>query len=155
MIMIILCHVFPINMVELKTKATDASVEAFLEAVEHPTRKADGLELLEIMKDVTQEKPVMWGTSIVGFGTHHYKYASGREVDWFKVGFSPRKRSLTIYLTPGLDDIDDLREELGKHRVGKGCLYINKLLDVDTDVLKKIIKKSIEVLENRYGNEIT
>ena len=142
-------------MVELKTKATDVSVKAFLDAVEHPTRKADGFELLEIMKEVTHEKPVLWGTSIIGFGSYHYKYASGREGDWFKVGFSPRKRSLTIYLAPGLDDINDLREELGKHRVGKGCLYINKLSDVDTDVLKQIIKKSIEVLENRYGNEIT
>ena len=142
-------------MVELKTRPTDASVIAFLEAVEHPTRKADGFELLEMMKDVTKEKPVMWGTSIIGFGIYHYKYASGREADWLKVGFSPRKRSLTIYLTPGLDEIDDLRDELGKHRVGKGCLYINKLSDVDTDVLKQIIKKSIEVLENRYRNEIT
>ena len=137
-------------MVELKTKPTDASVEEFLEAVDHPTRKADGLALLEIMKEVTQEKPVMWGTSIIGFGTYHYKYASGREADWLKVGFSPRKRSLTVYLAPGLDDIEDLRVKLGKHRVGKGCLYINKLSDVDTDVLKLIIKKSIKVLEQRY-----
>jgi hypothetical protein len=139
-------------MVELKTKPTDASVEEFLEAVEHPTRRADGLALLEIMKEVTHEKPVMWGTSIIGFGTYHYKYASGREADWLKVGFSPRKRSLTVYLAPGLDDIEDLREQLGKHRVGKGCLYINKLSDVDTDVLKLIIRKSIEVLEQRYGS---
>jgi hypothetical protein len=140
-------------MVELKTRPTDASVEEFLESVEHPTRKADGFKLLKIMKEVTQEKPVMWGTSIIGFGTFHYKYASGREIDWMKVGFSPRKRSFTLYLTPGLDEIDDLREELGKHRVGKGCLYINKLTDVDTVVLKQIIKKSIEVLETRYGSE--
>jgi hypothetical protein len=139
-------------MVKLKTRPTDASVKEFLEAVEHPTRKADGLELLEIMKEVTHEEPVMWGASIIGFGTFHYKYASGREVDWMKVGFSPRKRSLTVYLTPGLDDIDDLREKLGKHRVGKGCLYINKLADVDMEVLKKIIKKSIEVLEQRYSH---
>jgi hypothetical protein len=137
-------------MVELKTKPTDANVEEFLEAVEHPTRKADGFKLLEIMKEVTHEDPVMWGTSIIGFGTFHYKYASGREVDWMKVGFSPRKRSLTVYLTPGLDDIKELREVLGKHRIGKGCLYINKLADVDTEVLKQIIKKSIEVLEKKY-----
>jgi hypothetical protein len=139
-------------MVKLKTRPTDGSVKEFLEAVEHPTRKADGLELLEIMKEVTHEEPVMWGASIIGFGTFHYKYASGREVDWMKVGFSPRKRSLTVYLTPGLDDIDDLREKLGKHRVGKGCLYINKLEDVDMEVLKKIIKKSKEVLEQRYSH---
>jgi hypothetical protein len=139
-------------MVELKTRPTNASVEEFLESVENPTRKADGLKLLEIMKEVTQEKPVMWGTNIVGFGTLHYKYASGREIDWMKVGFSPRKRSLTVYLTPGLDKIDDLREKLGKHRTGKGCLYINKLTDIDEDVLKQIIKKSVEVSETRYGS---
>ena len=101
-------------MVELKTKPTDASVEEFLEALDHPTRKADGLALLEIMKEVTQEKPVMWGTSIIGFGTYHYKYASDREADWLKVGFSPRKRSLTVYLAPGLNDIEDLKETLEK-----------------------------------------
>ena len=139
-------------MVELKTRPTDASVKEFLESIEHPTRKTDGFELLQIMKDVTREEPVMWGTSIIGFGAYHYKYASGREADWLKVGFSPRKRSLTVYLAPGLDDIENLREELGKHRVGKGCLYINKLSDVNIDVLKKIIKKSIEVLEKRYSD---
>ena len=139
-------------MVELKTRPTDASVKEFLESVEHPTRRADGFELLQIMKDVIREEPVMWGTSIIGFGTYHYKYASGREADWLKVGFSPRKRSLTVYLTPGLDEIENLREELGKHRGGKGCLYINKLSDVNIDVLKKIIKKSIKVLENRYSD---
>jgi hypothetical protein len=140
-------------MVELKTRPTDASVKEFLESVEHPTRKADGFKLLDIMKEVTREKPVMWGTSIIGFGTFHYRYASGREIDWMKVGFSPRKRSLTVYLTPGLEEIDSLREELGKHRVGKGCLYINKLADVNTNVLKKIIKKSIEVLETKYQTQ--
>ena len=138
-------------MVELKTKPTKVRAEDFLESVEHPQRKADGFELLKIMKEVTKEDPVMWGDSIVGFGTYHYKYASGREADWLKVGFSPRKRSLTVYLAPGLDEIEPYLEKLGKHRVGKGCLYINKLSDVDEDVLKKIIKKSIEVLEKRYG----
>jgi hypothetical protein len=139
-------------MSEPKTKPTDESVEEFLDAVEHPQKKADSFELLEIMKEVTQEEPVMWGTSIIGFGSYHYRYASGREGDWPLVGFSPRKRSLTVYLAPGLDDISDLLGKLGKHRVGKGCLYINKLSDVDTDVLKKIVKKSVEVLEKRYGS---
>ena len=111
-----------------------------------------GFELLKIMKEVTQEEPIMWGTSIIGFGSYHYRYASGREGDWPIAGFSPRKRSLTVYLSPGLDDISDLLGKLGKHRVGKGCLYINKLSDVDTGVLKKIVKKSIEVLEKRYGS---
>jgi len=137
-------------MVELKTRPTNASVEEFLESVEHPQRKADGFKLLKLMEEVTQEEPVMWGTSIIGFGTNHYKYASGREAEWLKVGFSPRKRSLSVYLALNMEEISDLREELGKHRVGKGCLYINKLSDVDTGVLKKIIKKSVEVLENKY-----
>lgn len=128
----------------LKTKPKEKSVEDFLNAVEHPQRKADGFELLEIMKEVTKEEPVMWGPSIIGFGSYHYKYASGREGDWPITGFSPRKRSLSIYLTPGLDDISDLLGVLGKHRVGKGCLYINKLSDVDIDVLKEIIKKTFE-----------
>ena len=131
-------------MSDLKTKPTDASVEEFLDAVDHPQKKADSFELLKIMKEVTQEEPIMWGTTIIGFGSYHYRYASGREGDWPIVGFSPRKRSLTVYLTPGLDEIGDLLGKLGKHRVGKGCLYINKLSDVDTDVLKEIIKKSIE-----------
>ena len=131
-------------MSEPKTKPTDESVEEFLDAVDHPQKKADSFELLKIMKEVTQEEPIMWGTSIIGFGSYHYRYASGREGDWPIVGFSPRKRSLTVYLTPGLDEIGDLLGKLGKHRVGKGCLYINKLSDVDTDVLKEIIKKSIE-----------
>ena len=131
-------------MSEPKTKPTEESVEEFLDAVDHPQKKADSFELLKIMKEVTQEEPIMWGTSIIGFGSYHYRYASGREGDWPIVGFSPRKRSLTVYLTPGLDEIGDLLGKLGKHRVGKGCLYINKLSDVDTDVLKEIIKKSIE-----------
>lgn len=139
-------------MSEPKTKPTDESVEDFLDAVDHLQKKADSFELLKIMKEVTQEEPIMWGTSIIGFGSYHYRYASGREGDWPIAGFSPRKRSLTVYLSPGLDDISDLLGKLGKHRVGKGCLYINKLSDVDTDVLKKIVKKSIEVLEKRYGS---
>jgi hypothetical protein len=131
-------------MVELKTKPTDESVEEFLNTVDHPRKKADSFELLKIMKEVTQEEAIMWGTSIIGFGSYHYKYASGREGNWFIVGFSPRKRSLTVYLTLRLEEINDLLGKLGKHRVGKGCLYINKLSDIDTNILKKIIKKTIE-----------
>jgi hypothetical protein len=134
-------------MVDIKTRPTDASVEEFLGAVEHPRRKTDGLELLRIMKEVTKEEPMMWGTSIIGFGTYRYRYASGREAVWLKVGFSPRKRSLSVYLSLDMEEISDLRAELGKHRVGKGCLYINKLSDVNIDVLKKIIKRSLEASE--------
>jgi len=132
-------------MSEPKTRPTDESVEDFLNTAEHPQKKKDSFELLKIMKEITKEEPTMWGSSIVGFGSIHYKYASGRELDWPITGFSPRKRSLTVYIMPGFDDFGDLLEKLGKHKVGKSCLYINKLADVDTAVLKEIIKKSIEI----------
>ena len=130
-------------MSDLKTKPTDASVEDFLNAVEHPVKKVDSFTLLELMKEITGEKPVMWGSSIIGFGELHYKYASGREGDWFKVGFSPRKRSLTVYIMSGFEEYEEQLANLGKHRTGVGCLYINKLADVDMEVLKEIIQKSL------------
>lgn len=130
-------------MSEPKTKPTNKSVEGFLNAVEHPQKKKDSFELLKIMKEITKEEPAMWGPSIVGFGSVHYKYASGREGDWPITGFSPRKRNLTVYIMPGFEDFGDLLEKLGKHKVGKSCLYINKLADVDTAILKEIIQKSI------------
>ena len=133
-----------ISMSENKTKPTDAKVEDFLNAVEHPTRKKDGFELMKIMKEITKEKPVMWGPSIVGFGSHHYKTKSGREGDMPQTGFSPRKASLTVYIMPGFEEFDDLLGKLGKHKIGKSCLYINKLADVDIDVLKQIIKRSLD-----------
>ncbi len=131
-------------MSENKTQPTDAGVKDFLIAVEHPQRREDGFELLKMMKEVTNEEPIMWGPSIVGFGSYHYKYASGREGDWLKTGFSPRKQSLTIYIMEGFAEYDDLLKKLGKHKTGKSCLYINKLADVDRDVLREIIKKSYE-----------
>ena len=131
-------------MSDLKTKPTGASVIEFLNTVEHPVKRADSLTLLEMMKEITDDEPNMWGPSIVGFGEYHYKYPTGREGDWFKVGFSPRKRSLTVYLMTGAKKEEELLRKLGKHRTGVGCLYINKLADVDLDVLKEIIKRSIE-----------
>ncbi|MHA2209901.1 MAG: DUF1801 domain-containing protein [Candidatus Thorarchaeota archaeon] len=131
-------------MSENKTKPTDASVEDFLEAVEHPQRREDGLALLEIMKEITEEEPTMWGPSIVGFGSYHYKYESGREGDMPITGFSPRKSSLTVYIMSGFEEYTDLLDKLGKHKIGKSCLYINKLADVDKGVLTAIIKKSIK-----------
>jgi hypothetical protein len=133
-----------IIMSEPKTKPTDVKVEDFLDAVEHPTRKEDGFKLLRIMKEVTKKKPMMWGPSIVGFGSYHYKYESGREGDMPLTGFSPRKQSLTVYIMPGFDEYEDLLGRLGKHKVGKSCLYINKLADVDISVLKELIAKSVE-----------
>ena len=131
-------------MSEPKTIPTDVKVEDFLDAVEHPQRKADGYELLRIMRDITKEEPVMWGPSIVGFGSYHYKYESGREGDMPVTGFSPRKQSLSLYIMSGFDEYEDLLEKLGKHKVGKSCLYINKLADVDISVLRELIRKSVE-----------
>jgi hypothetical protein len=131
-----------------KTIPTRASVEDFLKDIEPAQRRLDGFELLEIMKEITKEKPVMWGSSIVGFGSVHYKYKSGREGEWFKVGFSPRKKSLSVYIMSGFDPLKDLLEKLGKHKLGKGCLYINKLDDIDMDVLRDLIKKSLAELKN-------
>ncbi len=143
-------HNLTIIMSESKTRPTDVKAEDFLEAVEHPTRKRDGFELLRIMKEVTKKKPVMWGPSIVGFGSYHYKYESGREGDMPLTGFSPRKQSLTVYIMPGFDEYEDLLSRLGKHKVGKSCLYINKLADVDISVLKELIAKSVEKIDKDH-----
>ena len=127
-------------MAENKTQATGASVEEFLAAVEHPVRRGDGFRLLALMSGITGEPAQMWGPTIVGFGRYHYKYASGREGDAAAVGFSPRKSSLSLYgLTYG-PEAADLLGRLGKHKVGAGCLYVNKLDDVDEAVLAELIR---------------
>ncbi|MCO6450204.1 MAG: DUF1801 domain-containing protein [Caldilineales bacterium] len=131
-------------MAELKTKPTDDSVVAFLESVEHKKRREDSFVVLDLMKEVTGEEPRMWGTSIVGFGDVHYKYASGREGDWFAVGFSPRKQSMTLYIMSGFDHYDELLSRLGKYKTGKACLYINKIEDIDADVLRQLVSESVE-----------
>ncbi|MET4541534.1 hypothetical protein ABIE37_003332 [Arthrobacter bambusae] len=127
-------------MAENKTQPTDVSVEEFLAAVEHPTRRADGFELLEMMRDITGQEAVMWGPSIVGFGSYHYKYETGREGDSAAVGFSPRKGNLALYGPTYGPDADRLLPELGKHKTGAACLYVNKLDDVDRDVLAQMIR---------------
>lgn len=131
-------------MAELKTQKNDGDVIAFLNGVAHEKRRTDSFKVLELMKEVTGETPKMWGNSIIGFGQYHYKYASGREGDWFLTGFSPRKQSLTLYIMAGFDDYDELMSRLGKYKTGKSCLYINKLEDVDQDVLRTLVKKSAE-----------
>ena len=131
-------------MSDLKTKPTNASVDEFLNSVEHPQRREDGFELLRMMKEITKEEPTMWGPSIVGFGSYHYKYESGREGEMPITGFSPRKKSLTVYIMSGFEKYQHLLEKLGKHKTGKSCLYINTLEDVDWVVLKEIIRKSVE-----------
>jgi len=139
-------------MSEPKTKKNDASVLDFLNAVEHDQRREDSLELLKIMEEVTGEKGVMWGPSIVGFGSYHYVYASGREGDWMQTGFSPRKQNLTVYIMSGFSRYDDLMSRLGPHKTGKSCLYLKKLSDVDESVLRELIAASCDHLKTTYGS---
>ena len=131
-------------MAELKTKLTDASVEAFLNTLEDESKRKDAQTILQMMQDVTGEAPRMWGNSIVGFGSYRYKYASGKEGDWMLTGFSPRKQNLTLYIMSGFEINADIMSRLGKHTTGKGCLYIKKLKDVDQSVLRELITKSVE-----------
>jgi hypothetical protein len=128
---------------EPKTQRTGASVEEFLDSVEHQGRRTDSFALLELMRDVTGEEPAMWGLSIVGFGSYRYKYASGREAEWMLVGFAPRKRNLTLYIMDGFEGYEALLEKLGKYRTGKSCLYINKLADVDLTTLRELVRRSV------------
>ena len=130
-------------MPELKTKKTDASVEAFLNKIKDEQTRLDAFEITKLMKKVTRSDPKMWGSSIIGFGSRRLKYPSGREIDWMVVGFSPRKANLTLYLAGGLDQQAALLKKLGKHSTGKGCLYIKKLKDVDPKVLKELITQSV------------
>lgn len=136
-------------MAELKTKPTEGDVNKFIESIE-PEKREDCKKLLKLIGKITNEKPIMWGTSIVGFGTYHFKYKSGREGDWFLSGFSPRKQNLTIYMMAGYEDTDELLTKLGKHKTSVGCLYVKKLADVDIKILEKLIRKSIEMLKKRY-----
>lgn len=132
-------------MAELKTQKNNASVENFINTVESEQKRNDAFEILEMMKQITKEKPKMWGASIIGFGDVRYKYASGREGDWFKVGFSPRKANISLYLMGcNISKADSILGRLGKYKTGKGCLYINKLTDVNMDVLKELVKEGYE-----------
>ena len=137
-------------MAELKTKLNDGSVEDFLNGVEDEQKREDSFELLQMMGEISGEPAKMWGKDIVGFGTYHYVYASGREGDWMLSGFSPRKASLSIYLMAGFDQLGDELTALGKHKSSKGCLYVKKLSDIDENVLRKMIKKSIAIMKKRY-----
>ena len=134
-------------MAELKTKKNEASVEKFLDGVKDAKKREDSYIILKIMKQITKADPKMWGTSMIGFGSYHYKYSSGREGDWFVTGFSPRKQSLTLYIMSGISKYPDLLKKLGKFKTGKGCLYINKIEDVDIKILKELIKQSVGYLK--------
>src|SRR5512134_3587589 len=129
---------------ELKTKVNDASVTKFINSVADEQKRNDCLELLKLMKQVTKEEPKMWGSSIVGFGSYHYKGKSGREGDWLLTGFSPRKQNLTLYLMGGFDTHAALLNKLGKFTTGAGCLYIKRLDDVDKKVLKELVQASVK-----------
>ena len=137
-------------MTELKTKLNNASVDKFLKTIKDKQTSADCFQIMELMKKATQAEPKMWGTSIVGFGDYHYQYASGREGDWFVVGFSPRKQNITLYSMGGFSGYDELLAKLGKHSLGKGCLYVKKLEDVDIKVLNKLVTSSVKnALKNK------
>ncbi len=128
---------------ELKTKQTDSDVMEFLNQTDEK-RKDDVLRIHKMMEEISGEKGKMWGSSIVGYGSYHYKYASGQEGDWMLLGFSPRKQNITLYIMSGFDDYDDLMNDLGKHSTGKSCLYIKRLSDIDEKVLRELIKKSVD-----------
>ena len=137
-------------MAELKTKANQQSVEDFLKSVEDPKKREDCFTLLELIVSISKEKPVMWGNSIVGFGTYHYTYASGREGDWMKIGFSPRKQALTLYIMSGFSEYESLLKKLGEYKTGKSCLYIKNLSRINISILKEIITHSIDTISKRY-----
>jgi hypothetical protein len=136
-------------MPENKTKPTEVSVTAFLEALPDQGRRADARALVKLMQGATQEKPKMWGPSIIGFGTYHYKYESGREGDAPVVGFSPRKAALVLYGLNSASDAEALRAKLGKHTSGKGCVYIKKLADVDLRTLETLVAESAKATKAR------
>lgn len=136
---------------KLKTTVNDADVRQFLETVDHEKRRADSFVVLELMKSVTGKEPKMWGSSIIGFDQYHYKYESGREGDFLKIGFSPRKQSLTLYIMSGFDRYEKLMAQLGKYKTGKSCLYVKKLEDVDLEVLQQLMAESYEYMNKKYG----
>ncbi len=138
-------------MAELKTKKNDANVKEFIDAIDDEIKRDDCRKILEMMRKAIKCEPRMWGASLVGFGEYHYKYDSGREGDWFRTGFSPRKQNITIYIMNGCDRYEELLSKLGKHSTGKSCLYIKRLSDVDTKVLNELIIESVRYFEKKYG----
>jgi hypothetical protein len=134
-------------MAEPKTKPTDASVSAFLGAVADPARRAECQAVAMMLEEVTGEQPTMWGPSIVGFGRYRYRGANGKDAEWPVIGFSPRKTDLTLYLMPGVARFDALTAKLGRHKVGKSCLYVRKLADVDVNVLRQLCAAAVKAME--------
>ena len=140
-------------MSDLKTKKNDASVIDFINSVEDEQKRQDCYEIMGIMKEITGEEPKMWGGSIVGFGSYHYKYNSGREGDWFLTGFSPRKQNLSLYIMSGFDQYGTMMAKLGKYKTGKSCLYIKQLADIDGNILKEMITNSVEMISKMYPKD--
>ncbi len=137
-------------MAENKTKPTKVSVTAFINGIEDKQKRADAKKVAAIMRRVTGKRAKMWGTSIVGYGEYHYKYATGREGDFMITGFSPRKQALTVYVMAGFDRFESQMKKLGKYKTGRSCLYIKRLEDVDEKILEKIIKGSVAYMRKNY-----
>jgi len=137
-------------MYELKTKKNSASVTAFLNAIDDKQQRADAKKISAMMRAVTGSRAKMWGTAIVGFGSYHYRYASGQEGDWPLVGFSPRKQNLSLYIMSGFSKFEVLMAKLGKYKIGKSCLYIKRLEDVDQRILEQLIAESVKYMRKNY-----
>ena len=137
-------------MAENKTMATGASVTAFINSIGDEQKRADARKVAAMMRKATGKRARMWGTSIVGYGTYHYKYASGREGDFLMTGFSPRKQALTVYVIPGFSHFETLMNKLGKYKTGKSCLYIKRLSDIDEKILEQLINRSVKHMRKHY-----
>lgn len=140
-------------MAETKTKPTSADVQNFIDSLESERQRDDSREIIKIMKKASGFEPVMWGGTMIGFGSYHYKYASGHEGDSFLVGFSPRKGKISLYVMGAIMHSHDILKNFGKHKAAKGCVYINKLSDIDTSVLEEMVKGSVENLQKLYPAE--
>ncbi len=139
-------------MAEQKTKPTDQPVESFLDNVTDEKVRADCYAIIRLMKKVTGLQPTMWGPAIIGFGNYHYKYASGHEGDCCITGFSPRKQQITLYVLAGFPGQSDLLKKLGKHKAGKGCLYIKKLEDVNPEILESLIRQTVDFMKKKFSS---
>ena len=138
-------------MADLKTKPNNASVGAFLKAVDDETKLKDCHRIIEIMQQITGHPPKMWGSGIIGFGSYHYVYESGREGDWPLTGFSPGKQNISLYIMSGFGDYEKQLANLGKHKTGKACLYVKKLEDINTSILKEMIEESVQKISKKYS----
>ena len=141
-------------MATLKTQENEASVKQFIDGLENSSRKKDCLTVRKMMQEITGKRARMWGSSIVGFGSYHYKYASGREGDYLVTGFSPRKQNFTIYIMPGYTNYQHLLDKIGKHKLGRSCLYVKSLDDIDLDVLRTLVTDSVIEMKALYKTNL-